>query len=201
MANNATNVSVGKPKTTGSIHVAPYGSTLPTSASAALDSAFVDLGYVSEDGLTNSNSPESSEIKAWGGDTVYTTQTGKEDIFSFALIESKNVNVLKAIYGEDNVEGDIDSGIVIKANASETPEYAWVIDMIMRDDVPKRIVIPCGKITDVGDISYTDEDAIGYDVTVTANPDEDGNTHYEYIGGAEATPTSVKATAAKAKEA
>ncbi|MCD8087130.1 MAG: phage tail protein [Oscillospiraceae bacterium] len=179
--NTATNVSTGKPKVTGAIYRAPSGSTLPTTAAEALDAAFVGLGYVSDSGVVNSNSPESSSIKAWGGDTVYTYQSSKEDTFGFSLIEALNADVLGAVYGSDNVTGAIDSGISVLANSTEQESACWVIDMILRGGVLKRIVIPDGTITEVGDISYTDSDAIGYDITITAVPDADGNTHYEYI--------------------
>ena len=76
---NASNVTTGKPKKGGAIFRAPLGSTLPTDATTVLDEAFVGLGYCSDDGLTNENSPETESIKAWGGDTVLTTQTAKED--------------------------------------------------------------------------------------------------------------------------
>ena len=181
MANTVTNVSVGKPKVGGAIYVAPTGTTLPTDPTTSLDGAFKCLGYCSEDGLTNDNSPESDTIKAWGGDTVLVLQTSKEDTFGFTLIEVLNTDVLKFIYGDSNVSGDLSTGITVKANSQEAEERVIVIDMILREHAVKRIVIPRGKVSEVGTITYADEDAIGYDTTVTCTPDSAENTHYEYI--------------------
>ena len=177
----ASNVTAGKPKVVGAISIAPVGTTLPTDATTALDNAFVNLGYVSEDGLTNANSRENDDIKAWGGDTVLSIQTDKSDTFSTVFIEALNVNVLKAFYGDANVTGDLTNGITIKSNADELTEHSWVIDMIMRGGVLKRIVIPSGKITATEDVVYSDSAAVGYGVTITAYPDASGNAHYEYL--------------------
>lgn len=175
------NVSQAKPRVGGAVYVAEIGTVLPKDAVTKLDKAFKSLGYISDDGLTNTNSPDSDKIKAWGGDTVLVVTKEKEDTFEFKLIESVNVDVLKTVYGKDNVTGDLDSGIQIKANANEIPSCVFVIEMVLKGGILKRIVIANGSISEIGDIEYTDEDAIGFELTVEALPDKDGNTHYEYI--------------------
>lgn len=176
-----TNVTAGKPRTAGGVYRAALGSTLPTDATTALDAAFKSLGYVSEDGVVNENSPESDDILAWGGDTVLSLQTEKNDTFQLTLIEALNVDVLAAVYGSGNVTGTLATGITVTANGSEAEEACWAFDMEARDGALKRVVLPDAKITEIGEINYTDDEAVGYEITLTAYPDTSGNTHYEYI--------------------
>ena len=179
--NDAKNVSAGKPKITGAMHVAPLGAPLPTTPTEELDASFKDLGYCSDNGLTNSTNLETNNIKAWGGDTVLVIQSSKEDTYQFTLIEVKNVEVLKFVYGQANVSGDLDTGITIKANNMDVDQVSIVIDTILSGNTLKRIVIPTASISEIGDIVYNDIDPIGYETTVNCIPDGDGNTHYEYI--------------------
>ena len=185
MGNTVSNVSVGKPKVAGAVYMAAAGTTLPTDSASALTS-FTALGYVSEDGVTNTNSPETDTVKAWGGDTVLTLQTAKPDQFKFTLIEALNVDVLKAVYGSANVTGTLSAGITLHANSKQVPACVWVIDMILTNNAAKRIVIPEGQVAEVGDIVYKDDEAIGYEITINALPSTsiNGDTHVEYIKAA-----------------
>lgn len=190
MANTVANVSTGKPAVSGGVYAAAKGTTAPTDAITALAAAFKCLGYVSEDGLTNSNSPETETIKAWGGDIVLTPLSEKADTFHFTLIESKHDEVLKIVYGDSNVTGSLASGMTVKASADEPASHVWAFEMILAGNVLKRVVVPDGVVTEVGDIVYVDGEAIGYELTITARPDSSGYTHYEYMKNAPASSST-----------
>lgn len=176
-----SNVTAAKPKVGGGIYSAPLGTAVPTDATTALNVAFKNLGYVSEDGVTNSDERSTDDIKAWGGDTVNTVQTEKKDTFKYTLIEALNVDVLKEVYGDSNVSGTLETGITIKSNSKQLDPHSIVIETVLTDNALKRIVLPNAKVTEVGEITYGDSDNVGYETTVTCYPDSDGNTHYEYI--------------------
>lgn len=184
MVANSSNVTTAKPKIGGAIYTAPLGTELPKDTASELDEAFKSLGYISEDGLSNEDKRESEEIQAWGGDVVESAQKSKADKFTYTLIEALNIEVLKEIYGKDNVTGDLKTGITVKSNSKPLEEHCLVIEMILKNNTVKRIVIPKGKVSEVGEIKYVDNEAAGYETTLQAFPDAEGNTHYEYIKGA-----------------
>lgn len=184
MGNTATNVTTGKPKIAGAVYTAPLTATLPTDATTALSSDYTCLGYVSEDGLENNNEMDVSAIKAWGGAIVYRSLTELDDNFSLTLIESENVDVLKAVYGDANVTEDSQTGDVsINIKAEDPQEKIWVFELALRNGRAKRIVIPDGAITARETITYNDSDAVGYGITVSAYPNSTGETHKEYLQG------------------
>lgn len=180
MANNATNVSTGRPNIAGAVFVAPRTITIPTSAKTALPDEAVCLGYVSEDGLENANEMTMSAIKEWGGAIVYRSLTELVDNFSLALIESENVDVLKTVYGDSNVT-ESDDEIVVDVKADDPQEKVWIFELALRGQKKKRIVIPDGAIVSREPIAYNGKDAIAYGITVSAYPDANGSTHKEYI--------------------
>ena len=195
MANTVELVSFGKPKVSGAIYRAPLANdlTIPTDCTSALAAAFKCLGYVSDDGLVNATDNGEDGIKAWGGDTVLITDDARSDTFKFTLIEVLNEEVLKAVYGDSNVTvaaatSSAPKTISVAANAENQTECCYVFELLLRDN-PKRIVVPCAKVQEVGDITYKDDEAVGYEVTISSKADASGNTHYEYMTVGSATST------------
>lgn len=178
---NAQLVTVGKPKIGGAIFRAPVGTELPTDAKTELNEAFKNLGYVSEDGVSHENTLETESHKAWGGDVVDASQTERLDKLKFTLIETLNDEVLKTVYGDSNVTGTLETMIKVEADSAELPASAWVVDMILKGGILKRMVIPCAKVSEIGETVYKDDELTGYEVTVSAEADSKGKTHYEYI--------------------
>ena len=85
---NKNNVTASKPKLGGAVFRAPLGTPLPTNATDELNKAFASLGYISEDGVTNSNTMTTEKVKAWGGDVVMEDETEKTDL-SVSLISAR----------------------------------------------------------------------------------------------------------------
>lgn len=186
--NNVSNVSVGKPRIIGGIYRAPKGTALPTDAVTALSSSFKSLGYIAEDGVENSFTSTSESYRAWGGDVVLTYTTETTDTFAFGMIETiANDEVLKTWFGNANVSGALATGITARANAADLEEAVYVIELTLRGGVLRRIVIPNGKLTERGAVTYADEEVISYPATITAMAGADGDTHKEYTQSAPTT--------------
>lgn len=163
-------VSVGKPKIGGAVYRAPVGTALPTDTTTELAEAYKCLGYISEDGMENEIKVESDEVKAWGGDTILTPQKSKSETFKFTLIQVLDEDVLKTIYNTSNVTGTLTDGITVRINSDEAESAIYVFELILTDGAVKRIVVPNGKLSELGAISYKDDEPIGFEVTITALP-------------------------------
>lgn len=184
MSNNASNVTTGKPKVGGAVYRAPAGTQLPTDAKTALANTFKEMGFISEDGVSNTISWDSEVIKEWGGSPVIIYEDNKTDEFKMTFIESLNPEVLKAVHGDSNVTGSsatATNGLKVTVANDEHEAYVWVIDMILKGGILKRVIIPVGTISALEEVVYKKKEVIGYGVTISATLDSSENFHYEYL--------------------
>lgn len=177
--NDSSKIFKGAPKAEGAIFRAPLGTTLPTDAATALDAAYKPMGYVTEDGMTESESRSYDSIKEWGLNVVDEGQTEYGLTYTFTLMET-NENALKARFGAENVTVTGDS-IHIKRNAKEMEYGIWVVDMAISADTVKRVVIEKARPQEFEDIEYKANQPIQYGMTLNTVQGADGEYVHEYI--------------------
>lgn len=182
IANNARNVSYGKPKYGGVAYRAPIGTPLPTTPDEALDPAFENVGYLNEDGIGLSTDSSTASITDMGGITVLTTVTSSSETYTLVMLET-NQRAAKARFGDSNVESDKLGNMTITHNGLPTEQSSWVFEILLTGNRADRIVIPSASISEAAEINYNLSDAKGWGVTLAANADSriDGGTAVEYI--------------------
>ena len=131
--------------------------------------------------MTQNVGLSSETERAWGGEIMNVIQTERNDNYKFKAMEISNVEVLKMVFGDSNVTGTLQTGITIQANAKEMGNAVYVIEMIEgHGTINHRFVIPIGRISEIAETVYKSTESVGYDVTITAQADTSGNSHYEY---------------------
>lgn len=171
---------------------APKGTQMPTSADAELDPAFLDPGYITEDGLAKAVSEDSTDIPAYGMSVpVRTLITSSKVTFQLAFLESNPVSL--AIYNRlplDGITVDATKGSLdFTEGTARTIEYAAVFDIADGANLIRGCV-PDLQVTDREDYSIKAGEAITQGVTCTAYPGSDGvAVHWFYVLNALKTTT------------
>lgn len=171
--NDKDNITIGRPKVGGAIYFAPLGSELPTDASTSLSEAYVNLGYVTEDGVTISTAEETDMIKAWGPENVMVSQTDFGETVTYNLLETIRPAVLQYMRGAENVVIGEDGSIKSATTGDQLPRGIIVVDTIQNNGSANpryhRIVYGDCQITDrSGDQTYNNSDPVTFPVTITA---------------------------------
>lgn len=167
MALIAENVSAAQ---TGAVMYAPLGTTAPTDPTEVWPAGWIDLGYVSEDGIVEAESRDWEEIKAWQNRAIVRRLlTDTEMTWQMTLIENK-VDVLAVRHpGSTMTESGTAPDTFYQLDIMEPEEAFWTFGFdIVDGDVHHRILIPKGSITEVEDITYANGQAIGYGITIAA---------------------------------
>lgn len=176
-----------EPTASGGVFVAPLGTTGPTDARAALDPAFIDLGGVGEDGVTEQTDRNIEKKRNWGGKVVKTMQTDVSKIFTWVFLESTNADVLRAIHHHSNVtttaanssHGNI---IQVRHNVKRPQKLTWVFDSVDSElDALYRTHVPIGQVLSTGDVKRVHSDTIEYEVELEAFEDENGDFSIDWI--------------------
>lgn len=168
MANDADNVRVGL---NGSVYIAPKGTTAPTDLDTAWPAGWVDLGYLSDDGVEMNYSTNTEDINAWQSlSPVRKVLTGVDMTLGFTAIELKTSTV--TLYFPSATMTDV-SGTVHKLAIPAAPapdERAIGLEWI-DGTIKNRLIIARGEVTDRQAITLARSGAVGLGMTVSAYAD------------------------------
>lgn len=148
----------------GGVWVAPKGTTGPTDLTAP-PAGFEELGWISQDGISESAEINAETFRAWQGAKVLRRKITQNDrTFSFQCMEENaTIHGLKYRGQAPVVSTGVATTTVTEQTANDT--RAWVMDMY-DGDIQKRFVIPAGEYEQTGTIQYRNAPTIHeYSVT------------------------------------
>lgn len=174
MDNNVVNLGVGA--ATGYFYHAPKNTALPASAKTAPAQAWVEVGYISEDGITWHSGRTATPLKDWAQKMRRVMQSDSEGTVEAPII-STTAEVLKTLFGASHVNvvaattGSNAHGEQIKVGVEEgTVSEAEAFLFIMKDgDDALMLGTTDGFITDVADVSFKPGDPITWTATISSS--------------------------------
>ncbi|WP_104137235.1 hypothetical protein [Cryobacterium sp. Y62] len=147
-----------------SINLAPLGTTPPTTLDGALDSAFEDVGWLNEDGITETATGSKTAIRGHqGGNVVRSIMEESGTTVGFTALESK-AQTKSLRYDEKNATVDGGVRTATRGAGQKVSARAAVIDIFDADDVTvkERLVIERFEIVPDGDRVFVSSDISGF---------------------------------------
>ena len=180
---NVGQVVAPSPNIAGGVWRAPLGSTLPTDTTTALTTPNVSLGYIGDAGLNRQESRPQTKQYAWGGWLLASLQNSYSLTFKFTLVQVLDPDVLKAVHSDGNVTvtaATQSSGTVTKVafNPTLNLNAVWNFEGFYQQTT-MRVSVPIARVTEPGDLLWSNKQLAGYGVTLEAFPDSQGNFGYQ----------------------
>lgn len=166
----------------GGAWLAPVGTTAPASPIDQPADPWVALGAISDDGLVYGFDEDSQTFTPWGLTSPFrTTITSSVRTFQLTLWETARTSVQSLMFRMDaaSLTPDEDTGLTTFAeSASPTPDRRAFWFLVMDGDTARGFYVPQGEVSDRDDVTFKQDEMSGYNVTITAYPDDSGNTVY-----------------------
>lgn len=145
----------------------------PTDVTSALNAAFEALGLLSEDGMTEGREEEQTDHYAYGGILVRTTRSKHKRTFVVTALENTPVVFDLVNPGSTAATNAGVTTRTIKVPTTTPNRKSFVLHHVDGDTIRRRY-IPTGEVTEVGEVSITDNEMEAFELTITVYPDADG---------------------------
>lgn len=150
----------------GYLFRAPVGTALPKDIATALTADWKCLGYVGEDGWTESVDMSSETIKDMNAEVVDTYFSEITETIAVPLMDMAPA-AFETEYGSANVSS-ADGLIKVNHDWTKLDEtFSYVMELVLKNGRRWRKVIPAAKVTEVGEFQGNASTPSGREVTIT----------------------------------
>ena len=162
-------VKLGIGNATGMFYHAEEGTALPTDPTAAISSAWTEVGDVSDAGITLALNKSATNLKNWANKIKRVILTDHSETIQATIMDTVE-EALKTVVGEKNVTTA--SG-VITVNLSDGDLPAPEAFLFVMKDGNDMMMIGCssGQVTAVDNVTFAPGSAINWTPTITAEGD------------------------------
>lgn len=183
-ANDTKNVSYGKFLSGGYFFLAPSGTVLPTDNTTPLGAAFLNMGFLGDDGVNFSDSSSTETAYDANGDSIATSQGEIEKTFTVTFREIKK-DSLAVLYGSANVT-DAEGKLTVHDKGPNSATYVGVFEIRLKDGRKWRRVVPQCQPGELGDQTIVYNELVGRELTMAALLDSTSGSYYiDYIDSTE----------------
>ncbi len=176
--NNSANVSTTRGVKGGYFFRAPIGTTdLPTASTFTTwkpSNAWVNLGYIPEDGFTEGvEFGDTTELRDINQDSVDTSVGAATETLQVGLMEI-NARALGTQYGAANVT-DASGVITVEHEWGDATAYMFAMLLLLKNGRKWVKLIRNAKVTALGEFTGNATTAAQRQITLTYSKDESGN--------------------------
>lgn len=160
---------------------APGGTppTAPTDAATALATGWVEVGAISEDGITEATSQDRTDIFIWQGNALARRIPGQfTKTFTLAAAETSLFNLGLQFPGSTVTATT--EGASVEEKPPATDIRGWVLHGMDGADRAQRVYLPKAEITERGDVVWSSGGITVYEWTLSAYVDDTGVVAYRY---------------------
>lgn len=175
------NAEAARVGVTGRIDIAALEAALPTDMSALPTTgadAFTNLGYISDDGVTESRDEDNQEFVPWQENAAIRYEITKSIVtLQFTLWQSTlaTAGFFFGVKASDMYKA-ADGTVFFDEKGKPDMGRHVVVLTVVDKSYARRLALPAAQVTERGDITYKSDEMIGYDITLTGFPGPDGVT-------------------------
>ncbi|WP_235618821.1 phage tail protein [Embleya scabrispora] len=161
--------------------VGPLGTAKPASPLATPPPTWAALGRLTEDGLVRGWDEDSTEFRSWGQTAPFRTIITKSNRTFKVACQEINRPAVMSLWNripEGSLTPDVDGFVNFAETATPVPDRrAWWF-IVLDGTTFRGFYVPQGEISNREDETYKNDELATYNMTITAYPDDAGNTVY-----------------------